>query len=139
MLVMKMHSNPFDYHPSVSQSHDSFGFERLNHQVVQAGNFHCRSMPRSSRGRITPHVNDVLMGRGGKNNQHSGNERLRKLARRHTEKYKTASKKGKSALSRELVQEVRDLDPPARYVGHNTDSVTSSSFSHTVPFDVQVS
>ena len=28
---------------------------------------------------IIPHDNDILMGRGGKNNQHSGNEKLRQV------------------------------------------------------------
>ena len=62
----------------------------------------------------SPHHNDVLMGRGGKNNQHSGNEKLREFARRRCEDYRRATKKTKSELSRELVRLMRDLDPPAR-------------------------
>ena len=65
---------------------------------------------------IQPHENDVLMGRGGKNNQHSGNEKLREIARIHCEEYRLSTKKGKSQISRNLVQYMRDLDPPARYV-----------------------
>jgi hypothetical protein len=61
-----------------------------------------------------PHQNDVLMGRGGKNNQHLGNETLRDFARDRSEAYRKATKKGKSDLSRELVQLMRALDPPAR-------------------------
>ena len=30
--------------------------------------------------RIVPHENDILMGRGGKNNQHTGNEKLRQVS-----------------------------------------------------------
>jgi hypothetical protein len=63
---------------------------------------------------IEPHENDVLMGRGGRNNQHSGNELLRQFARAQGEKYRIASKKGKSAISRYLVRQMRGLDPPAR-------------------------
>jgi len=63
-----------------------------------------------------PHENDVLMGRGGKNNQHSGNEKLREIARAHCEQYKESSKKGKSYISRQLVKIMRELEPPARYV-----------------------
>ena len=61
-----------------------------------------------------PHENDVLMGRGGKNNQHIGNEKLRDLARERCDKYHIASKKGKSEISRELVRLVREMKPPGR-------------------------
>lgn len=63
-----------------------------------------------------PHENDVLLGRGGRNNQHSGNNMLRQFARAEGDNYRVASKKGKSALSRLLVRQMRELDPPARYV-----------------------
>jgi len=63
---------------------------------------------------IRPHENDVLMGRGGKNNQHSGNEKLRGMARLEGENYRKSSKKGKSYISRQLVQRVRSLNPPGR-------------------------
>jgi hypothetical protein len=66
--------------------------------------------------RLEPHENDVLMGRGGKNNQHSGNEKLRQIARRYGEAYRKSTKKGKSNLSRNLVMKMRELHPPARYV-----------------------
>lgn len=65
---------------------------------------------------LEPHENDVLMGRGGRNNQHSGNEKLRQFARVQGEKYRVSSKKGKSALSRLLVRQMRELDPPARFL-----------------------
>ena len=65
---------------------------------------------------IEPHEHDVLMGRGGRNNQHSGNEILRQFARVQKDKYQMASKKGKSALSRLIVRQMRELDPPARCV-----------------------
>jgi hypothetical protein len=64
---------------------------------------------------LEPHENDVLMGRGGRNNQHSGNHVLRQLARAEGENYRVASKKGKSAISRMLVRQMRELNPPARY------------------------
>jgi hypothetical protein len=63
-----------------------------------------------------PRENDVLMGRGGKNNQHLGNENLRNLARDRSEAYRKATKKGKSDLSRELVVLMRALDPPGRFL-----------------------
>lgn len=68
---------------------------------------------------ISPHENDILMGRGGKNNQHVGNENLRGLARLQCENYRLASKKGKSYISRQLVQQVRQLSPPGRFLKKN--------------------
>jgi hypothetical protein len=65
---------------------------------------------------IEPHEHDVLMGRGGRNNQHSGNDILRQFGRLEGENYRVASKKGKSAISRLLVRQMRELDPPARYI-----------------------
>mmetsp|Transcript_6421 Transcript_6421/g.6984 ORF Transcript_6421/g.6984 Transcript_6421/m.6984 type:complete len:314 (-) Transcript_6421:47-988(-) len=68
---------------------------------------------------IQPHENDILMGRGGKNNQHVGNEKLRGFARLESENYRMASKKGKSFISRELVKKVRLMDPPGRFLKKN--------------------
>ena len=56
------------------------------------------------------------MGRGGKNNQHVGNEQLREIARERCRVYQVASKKGKSVISRDLVRIVRALDPPGRFL-----------------------
>uniref|UniRef100_A0A7S3DZ12 DUF6824 domain-containing protein n=1 Tax=Entomoneis paludosa TaxID=265537 RepID=A0A7S3DZ12_9STRA len=60
--------------------------------------------------------------RGGKNNQHSGNEKLRMLARGESANYRVSTKKGKSAISRDIVQKMRDLKPPARFLKRDTDS-----------------
>jgi hypothetical protein len=73
-------------------------------------------------GVMEPHANDILMGRGGKNNQHVGNERFRGLARLQSERYRLASKKGKSTISRELVRQVRMMNPPGRFLKKNVDS-----------------
>eukprot|EP00567_Pseudictyota_dubia_P015440 CAMPEP_0197447010 /NCGR_PEP_ID=MMETSP1175-20131217/11773_1 /TAXON_ID=1003142 /ORGANISM="Triceratium dubium, Strain CCMP147" /LENGTH=138 /DNA_ID=CAMNT_0042978191 /DNA_START=141 /DNA_END=554 /DNA_ORIENTATION=+ len=71
---------------------------------------------------IVPHHNDILLGRGGKNNQHVGNEQLRNLARAQRDTYRHSSKKGKSYISRQIVSYVRGMDPPARFL--KKDSVT---------------
>lgn len=59
-------------------------------------------------------LKDVLMGRGGKNNQFRGNEKLRLLARKRCREYQKATKKGKSQISRELVDAIRLSNPPGR-------------------------
>jgi hypothetical protein len=61
-----------------------------------------------------PSENDVLMGRGGNNNKWRGNEKLRKFAAKRCREYQYASKKGKSQISKELVEAIRRLDPPGR-------------------------
>ena len=43
--------------------------------------------------------NDILLGRGGKNHEHHGNEQLRKIARSNVHDYKAATKKGKAIIS----------------------------------------
>eukprot|EP00978_Attheya_sp_CCMP212_P008265 scaffold19345_cov63-Attheya_sp.AAC.2 len=63
-----------------------------------------------------PHENDILLGRGGKNNQHTGNEQLRNLARSQRERYVRCAKKEKSQISRELVSYVRLMNPPGRFL-----------------------
>jgi len=73
---------------------------------------------------IQPHENDVLMGRGGKNNQHTGNEKLRRLARLESKHYRIASKNGKSCISRNLVKLVRCMSPPGRFLKKNNATGT---------------
>jgi hypothetical protein len=79
----------------------------------------------------TPHKNDVLMGRGGNNNQHSGNEKLRGVARTRCEDYRRVSKKEKSDISRELVKSARKWTPPGRCVSTPTMFYHSLSFGLT--------
>jgi hypothetical protein len=66
--------------------------------------------------------------RGGLNNKHSGNERLRQLARQYGGNYKSLTKKEKSDLSRYLVRRMRELDPPARYESHALTILCASHY-----------
>ena len=61
-----------------------------------------------------PSYNDVLLGRGGKNNRHTGNDELRKIAKKHCTKYRTSQKKEKTAITRRIVSDMRNLSPPTR-------------------------
>jgi hypothetical protein len=65
---------------------------------------------------VEPNENDVLLGRGGKNNQWSGNERLREMAREMSAAYSAAKKRNKPQLAMDLVNKVRALTPMGRYV-----------------------
>jgi hypothetical protein len=63
-----------------------------------------------------PSKNDVLLGRGGRNNQWSGNELLRTMAKFMADRYAQAQKRDKPGLAWILVTQMRQLDPPTRYV-----------------------
>ena len=52
----------------------------------------------------------------GKNNQWSGNEKLRQIARTRAAEYAVASKPTKSQISREMVGAMRSLSPPGRFL-----------------------
>jgi hypothetical protein len=69
---------------------------------------------------MEPNNNDILLGRGGNNNKHVGNIQLRSLAHTHRTAYAEASKKSKSAIARELVNYIRGLTPPGRFLRKNT-------------------
>jgi hypothetical protein len=58
--------------------------------------------------------NDVLLGRGGKNNQHPGNEKLRLMAIKYSSFYRAATKKEKPAISLLLVYLVQSTKPNGR-------------------------
>ena len=49
---------------------------------------------------ITPNANDVLLGRGGNNHNHCGNEQLRRIAHEHADEYEASTKKEKAVVSR---------------------------------------
>lgn len=68
---------------------------------------------------VKPHENDILLGRGGNNNKHIGNEKLRTLARSQVERYRNSTKKDKSKISRELVFYIRNMHPPGRFLKRN--------------------
>lgn len=61
-------------------------------------------------------INDVLCGRGGLTNHHSGNIFFRKLVRRHQETYLLASKRDKASVARQIVDTIRSLNPPGRFL-----------------------
>jgi len=71
---------------------------------------------------VVPHGNDILFGRGGNNNKHVGNERLRRMARENISVYKSATKKEKSQISRTIVNRIHSLKPRGRYLKRETNS-----------------
>ena len=49
---------------------------------------------------IAPNENDVLLGRGGRNHEHAGNNQLRDIAHSRWREYQAATKKQKAVISR---------------------------------------
>ena len=62
------------------------------------GDFRCNAV--STHNVIIPLENDILLGRGGGNYRHSGNERLLKLVRNRACDYEAAKREQKSVISR---------------------------------------
>lgn len=60
--------------------------------------------------------NDVLCGRGVTTNRHEGNVQYRSLVALYKEEYVTSTKKQKMKISRNLVQAIRSLNPPGRFL-----------------------
>jgi len=59
--------------------------------------------------RMEPSKYDVLLGRGGRSNHHSGNKRYRQLIRMHRGAYKDLVKYEKTRLSISIVRAIHDL------------------------------
>jgi len=90
-------------------------------------------LPSSS---IEPDEHSVLLGRGGKNNQHSGNDVLRQFAKALAKQYRQSTKKGKSIISRQLVGCVRECIPMGfvRYATADLSFLTySMSLTRNIP------
>lgn len=60
--------------------------------------------------------NDVLCGRGGLTNHHPGNIFFRQLVRQRQEMYLRASKRDKASVAKSIVETIRNLDPPGRFL-----------------------
>lgn len=66
-----------------------------------------------------PHHHDVLCGRGVTTNRHPGNESFRSLVSLNKEIYVTSTKRQKMSISRSIVEAVRSLNPPGRFLEKN--------------------
>jgi hypothetical protein len=65
---------------------------------------------------VTPHDHDVLSGRGNFVNYHKGNEHFRALVRKHKVAYVACPKAQKGKFSKLIVDEIKALDPPGRFL-----------------------
>eukprot|EP00592_Proboscia_alata_P009487 CAMPEP_0194359116 /NCGR_PEP_ID=MMETSP0174-20130528/6383_1 /TAXON_ID=216777 /ORGANISM="Proboscia alata, Strain PI-D3" /LENGTH=415 /DNA_ID=CAMNT_0039129845 /DNA_START=142 /DNA_END=1389 /DNA_ORIENTATION=- len=65
---------------------------------------------------VNVHNHDVLCGRGGNTNNHDGNERFRYLVKYNKERYCKSPRKDKYNVAKEIVETLRMLSPPARFL-----------------------
>lgn len=78
-----------------------------------------------------PHPNDVLCGRGGATNAHTGNLNFRALVAANKEVYVTLTKKQKMLMARAIVNTVHRQEPPGRFL--QKDAVSGTWFDIGLP------
>jgi len=72
--------------------------------------------------------NDVLLGRGGFTNNHTGNRRFRQLVQQYQLQYFHASKMEKPAIASMIVHTIRSSNPPGRFLKKSKmDEVTTTT------------
>lgn len=69
---------------------------------------------------------DVMLGRGGESNFHSGNLRFRSFIADHKIRYQKARKQEKPTIAQEIVMSWRQLNPPGRFLARIDDSCADS-------------
>jgi hypothetical protein len=65
---------------------------------------------------VAPNQHDVLCGRGGGTNNHVGNELFRQMVNQKKRSYLNSCKRDKPAVSRGIVQAIRNLEPSGRFL-----------------------
>lgn len=99
---------------SMSDLEDEIGLDSSNHET---------GSDEQDWSHITkPGLNDVLLGRGGGTNNHSGNVKFRKLVNEHKLRYLACSKVEKPRVAREVVQLWRKMDPPGRFLARKDET-----------------
>lgn len=120
----------------VSSSEGASALVSTNPSVARTGKG-SNEKPRHNRedesllpGCIKPGPNDVLCGRGGGTNTHSGNVRFRELVSEHKRRYLAATKVNKPKVAREVVAIWRATsDPPGRFLARTGESRKNGSVS----------
>mmetsp|Transcript_24084 Transcript_24084/g.66760 ORF Transcript_24084/g.66760 Transcript_24084/m.66760 type:complete len:990 (+) Transcript_24084:417-3386(+) len=81
----------------------------------------------------TPNPNDVLCGRGGNINSHTGNEQFRKLVEKRKRVYLTARfKREKRLIASSIVNEIRAMKPPGRFLARKGSMKDDSGFWYDI-------
>lgn len=72
---------------------------------------------------LETNMNDVLCGRGGRTNHHAGNIQFRRMVADRKKEYldKHTKKLDKAGIAADIMNAVRRLDPPGRFLKENKD------------------
>merc|ERR1712038_969113 len=73
-------------------------------------------------GIATPHPHDVLCGRGKSANSHPGNVHFRSMIQNVKVMYVSCSKRNKKDFSYVIVQSIRRMNPPGRFLKKDPES-----------------
>ncbi|KAG7354643.1 hypothetical protein IV203_003999 [Nitzschia inconspicua] len=73
---------------------------------------------------VDPNENDVLCGRGGRINSHSGNVKFRDIINNRKKEYLAPSTKKleKAHIAAAIVNDIRSMDPPGRFLKEDRDT-----------------
>jgi hypothetical protein len=82
----------------------------------------CDDKESLEKGIACPHDHDVLSGRGNFVNYHAGNEYFRSLVRSHKIAYIACPKPQKGKFSRIIVDEIRNRNPPGRFLKQDSET-----------------
>lgn len=107
-----------------AQLDDSFDFNSETWHSPKskhkAGSAYKSQQPRpSDGGKVLVMENDVLSGRGGESNHHTGNVRYRNLVKAMQLEYLSAKRRDKPLIARKIVEIIRSGNPPGRFLKRN--------------------
>ena len=73
---------------------------------------------------VDPNPNDVLCGRGGRINSHTGNIQFREIIASLKKDYlaKTTKKLEKAHIAAKIIYDIRSMEPPGRFLKENRDT-----------------
>ncbi|GAX09688.1 hypothetical protein FisN_19Lh153 [Fistulifera solaris] len=75
---------------------------------------------------LAPTSHDVLLGRGGGTNNHSGNIKFRQLVNEHKIRYLACSKVDKPKVARDVVELWKKMTPPGRFLARKDETKKGS-------------
>lgn len=79
---------------------------------------------KAKKEKITPHINDIVSGRGSGSNRHEGNLYFRKLIRENKQLYLSRSKNEKMQVARDIYTKIGSLNPSGRFLQKNPETGT---------------
>ena len=101
-------------------------YETMAAAVVESNELgsECLAPPENKDLISTPTQNDILLGRGGLVNKHEGNIRFRNFVKEKKAEYlaHTTKKIAKAQIAAEIVEKIKALNPPGRFLEFDKES-----------------